>query len=84
MQFTVKVMHLHSDCSEPELCVVVTSASNEVADTWTFAKMSHKLTCIRDLRSQYAGICGKAPTVKMVIDNSFYEPPDHQLIGVGF
>ena len=74
-------MDIHSDSNETSLCVTVTSGSNAVADTWTATKMSRQLVCIRD--SEAHGKYGKK-LPGSPFENPFYDPPDHQLIGVGF
>mmetsp|Transcript_30725 Transcript_30725/g.95057 ORF Transcript_30725/g.95057 Transcript_30725/m.95057 type:complete len:122 (-) Transcript_30725:956-1321(-) len=64
----------HSDSDETMVAVLVASGSHEVDDTWNAAKMCHQLGEIRKLRSKHL------PDSKPF----FFEPLDHQLIGVGF
>ena len=71
------------DLYEPEPCVVVTSESSDVADTWTMEHMSRRLSLIRDCRSCHLDLYGKPRTATALIESLLYDPPNHELIGIG-
>lgn len=75
VKYAVKVLDADDD-DESWLCVLVTSGAYDVDDTWSAARMSHRLAEMRELRS-------KIPP-DLIIRSFFYEPPNHQLIGIGF
>ena len=62
------------DLYEPEPCVVVTSESSDVADTWTMEHMSRRLSL---------DLYGKPRTATALIESLLYDPPNHELIGIG-
>ena len=57
-------------------CIVVSSASGDVADTWGAVKMLRRLCKIKRLRL-------RSPIVNAHPD-PFYDNVNHQLIGVGY
>ena len=78
-------MDLDSQTQAPSICVTVTSAIDDVADTWSAKKMVCRLAQIRKLRSQlFSPSCNTGPLLKQGDGNPFYDASDHQLIGVGF
>lgn len=83
-RFRVKVVETGEDLFEPEPCVVVISERNDVADTWSLIKMSRRLAQIRSLRSHWFELYGRPSLFDTVADNLFYDPPRHELVGVGY
>lgn len=69
-------VRLYSDLSETRVCVLVTSSSYEVDDTWDAIRMCHQLAQIRRLRVKHLP--------DFISTSFFFEPTDHHLIGVGF
>jgi len=84
IRFAIKVMNMDSQTQDPSICVTVTSAIDDVADTWSAKKMVCRLGKIRKLRSQFSSLPWiTGPLLKHGYDDPFYDASDHQLVGVG-
>ena len=84
-RFAIKVMELNLETEAPSICVTVSSAIDDIADTWSAKKTVCRIGKIRKLRSQISSPSWNTePLPKYLHDDPFYDISDHQLIGVGF